>query len=50
MAVIRVSGQRLHQMVHNAGLRPSTEERLQVVLEAIVARGHLDDSFVSLFD
>ena len=38
-------------MVHDAGLRPGTEERLQVVLlEAARARGHLDDSFVSLFD
>ena len=37
-------------MVHDAGLRPSTEERLQVVLEAARARGLLDDSFVSLFD
>ena len=38
-------------MVHDAGLRPGTEERLQVVLlEAARARGRLDDSFVSLFD
>ena len=42
---------RLCQMVHDAGLRPSNEERLQVVLlEAARARGRLDDSFVSLFD
>ena len=42
---------RLCQMVHKAGLRPGTEERLQVVLlEAARARGRLDDSFVSLFD
>ena len=42
---------RLCQMVHDAGLRPGTEERLQVVfLEAARARGRLDDSFVSLFD
>ena len=41
---------RLCQMVHDAGLRPGTKERLQVVLEAARARGHLDDSFVSLFD
>ena len=42
---------RLCQMVHEAGLRPGTEERLQVVLlEATRARGRLDDSFVSLFD
>ena len=50
MAAMRVSGQRLRQMVHDAGLRPGTEERLQVVLEAARARGRLDDSFVSLFD
>ena len=37
-------------MVHDAGLRPSTEERLQVMLKAARARGRLDDSFVSLFD
>ncbi|XBH83640.1 hypothetical protein VPH35_072010 [Triticum aestivum] len=38
-------------MVHDAGLRPGNEERLQVVLlEAARARGRLDDSFVSLFD
>ena len=42
---------RLCQMVHDAGLRPGTEERLQVVLlEAARARGRLDDRFVSLFD
>ena len=42
---------RLCQMVHDADLRPNTEERLQVVLlEAARARGRLDDSFVSLFD
>ena len=38
-------------MVHDAGLRPGTEERLQVVLlEAARARGRLDDSFISLID
>ena len=42
---------RLCQMVHDAGLRPGTKERLQVVLlEAARARGRLDDNFVSLFD
>src|SRR4051812_37952629 len=41
----------LCQMYHDAGLRPGTEERLQVVLlEAARARGRLDDIFVSLFD
>ena len=41
---------RLCQMVHDAGLRPGTEERLQVMLEAARVRGLLDDNFVSLFD
>ena len=42
---------RLCQMVHDAGLRPGNEERLQVVLlEAARARCRLDDNFVSLFD
>src|SRR4051812_22068088 len=50
MEVMSVSISRLCQMVHDAGLRPVTEERLQVVLEAAMARGRLDDIFVSLFD
>ena len=37
-------------MVHDVGLWPDTEERLQVVLEAARVRGRLDDSFVSLFE
>ena len=37
-------------MVHDAGLRPDTKERLQVLLEAARARGRLDDNFVSLID
>ena len=41
---------RLCQMVDDAGLRPSTKERLQVLLEAARVRSHLDHSFVSLFD
>ena len=32
MAVMRVSGQRLCQMVHVAGLRHGAEDRLQTVL------------------
>ena len=40
----------LCQMVYDAGLRPSTKERLQVVLEATRARGRLDDNFISLFE
>ena len=42
---------RLYQMALDTGLRPGTEEHLQVVLlEAARARGRLDDSFISLFD
>ena len=33
MAAMRVSGQRLRQMVHDAGLRHGIEDRLQTVLE-----------------
>ena len=50
MEAMSASISRLCQMVHDAGLRPGTEERLQVLLEAARARGRLDDSFVSLFD
>ena len=50
MEAMSASISRLCQMVHDAGLRPGTEERLQVVVEAARARGRLDDSFVSLFD
>ena len=51
MEAMSASISRLCQIVHDAGLRPGTEERLQVVLlEAARARGRLDDSFVSLFD
>ncbi|XBH55277.1 hypothetical protein VPH35_077394 [Triticum aestivum] len=50
METMSVSISRLCQMVHDAGLRPGTEERLQVMLEAARARGCLDDSFISLFD
>ena len=51
MEEMSASISRLCQMVHDAGLRPGTEERLQVVLlETARARGRLDDSFVSLFD
>ena len=50
MEAMRASISGLCQMVHDAGLRPGTEERLQAVLEAARARGRLDDSFVSLFD
>ena len=51
MEAMSASISRLCQMVHDAGLRPGNEERLQVVLlEAARVRGRLDDSFVSLFD
>ena len=51
MEAMSASISRLCQRVHDAGLRPGTEERLQVVLlEAARARGRLDDNFVSLFD
>ena len=33
MAAMRVSGQRLCQMVHDASLRHGAEDRLQTVLE-----------------
>ena len=51
MEAMSASISRLCQMVDDAGPRPGTEERLQVVfLEAARARCHLDDSFISLFD
>ena len=50
MEAMIASISRLCQMVHDAGLWPGIEERLQVVLEAARSRGRLDDSFVSLFD
>ena len=51
MEAMSASISRLCQMVHNTGLRPATEECLQVVLlEAARVRGRLDDSFVSLLD
>ena len=50
MEAMSASISRLCQMVHDAGLRPGTEDCLQVVLEAARVRGRLDDSFVSLFD
>ena len=51
MEAMSASISRLCQMVHDAGLRPGTEERLEVVLlGAARARGRFDDSFVSLFN
>ena len=50
MEAMSASISRLCQMVHDAGMRPGTEERLEVVLEAARVRGLLDDNFVSLFD
>ena len=50
MEAMSVSISRLCQMVHDAVLRPGTEENLQVVLEVARARGRLDNNFISLFD
>jgi len=50
MEAMSASISRLCQMVHDAGLRPDTEEHLQVLLEAARARVRLDDCFVFLFD
>ena len=50
MEAMSASISQLCQMVHDAGLRPGTEERLQVMLEAAMARGLLDDNSISLFD
>ena len=50
MEAMSASISRLCQMVHDAGLRPSSKERPQVVLEAARVRGRLVNSFVSLFD
>ena len=50
MEAMSASISRLCQMVHEAGLQPDIEERLQVVLEAARVRGRLDDGSVSLFD
>ena len=51
MEAMSASINRLCQMVHDAGLWPGNEERLQVVLlEAARARGRLEDNFISLFD
>ena len=50
MEAMSASISRLCHMVHDAGLRPGTEEPLQVLLEAARERGCLDDSFISLFN
>jgi hypothetical protein len=50
MEAMSASMSRLCQMVHDASLRPGTEECLQVMLEAASARGLLDDSFAPLFN
>ena len=50
MEAMSASISQLCQMVHDAGLWPCTEERLQVLLDAARARGRLDDSFAPLFD
>ena len=49
MEPMSTSISRLCQMVYDAGPRPGTKERLQVMLETARMTGRLDDNFVSLF-
>ena len=50
MAAMRVSGQRLRQMVHDAGLRHGAEDRLQTVLETGWWMAVVDASYDSQLD
>ena len=50
MAAMRVSGQRLRQMVHDAGLRHGTEDRLQMVLETVWWMAVVDANYDSQLD
>ena len=50
MAVMRVSGQRLRQMVHNAGLWHGAEDRLQMVLETGWWMAAVDANYDSQLD
>ena len=50
MAAMRVSGLRLRQMVHNAGLRHGTEDRLQTVLETGWWMAAVDANYNSQLD
>ena len=50
MAVMRASGQRLCQMVHDAGLRHGTEDCLQTVLETGWWMATIDANYDSQLD
>ena len=50
MAAMRVSGQRLRQMVHDAGLRHGAEDRLQTVLETGWWMAAVDANYDSQLD
>jgi hypothetical protein len=50
MAVMRASGQRLCQMVHDAGLRHGAEDRLQTVLETGWWMAAVDANYDSQLD
>ena len=50
MAATRLSGQRLHQIVHNASLRHGAEDRLQTVLETGWWMAAVDANYDSQLD
>ena len=50
MAAMHVSGQRLRQMVHDAGLRHGAEDRLQTVLETGWWMAAVDANYDSQLD
>ena len=50
MAAMLVSGQRLCQMVHDAGLRHGAEDRLQTVLETGWWMAAVDANYDSQLD
>ena len=47
MAAMRMSGQRLRQMVHDVGLRHGTEDRLQTVMATDWWMAAIDASYDS---
>ena len=50
MVAMRVSGQRLRQMVHDAGLRHGAKDRLQTVLETGWWMAAVDANYDSQLD
>ena len=50
MAAMRASGQRLCQMVHDAGLRHGAEDRLQTVLDTGCWMAAVDTNYDSQLD